>query len=731
MEFHPYEAFDNNKAQRKVWDWIKEVFKDEPGVAYYRYPIFYRNGKLNREPDILILHRELGLWVIECKGCYIDNIASIQGHEWRMNRWHSEIETPVAQAEDQMFAIKNKLTERRETRDSMALNFRVALPFVKRNEWESKGFDNFPSTQGVVLLAEDLKPKSFRDKLIEGAKENHQKIMTDEQWSNVKAVLGGTLPTKEPRLIPDGTLPDNPIRVIHAIESQLKVLDYQQQKIAFEIPEGSQRIRGLAGTGKTVLFAKRIAKMHARNPEWKLAFVFFTQALYEQILELISLYHREMTGEDPNWLNLKVLHAWGGKNREGFYRSLALKCGEKPKNVNDVTAELGRVSPGEAFEYICDCLEKKVDNIPVLYDAILIDEGQDLPPSFYRIARSTLSDPKRLYWAYDEAQGIGSLIVPRPITIFGLNADNTPVVDLGGNKLQDGTITPPIYDSGIAKAHNINRCYRTPKLLLMAAHSVNMGLFRQGGPLQGVTTKEEWEALGYEVLQGNFSTTSVKTRKPVTITRPDKTSPHPIDKKDFSAHHTVGSPLLIQTFPNEDNERDWIAQQVANDLKLGFNPWDILITGPTGNYESEYFEKLKEALNRHKVNSLIAGVDTSRDIFRMDGYVTMAPIFRAKGNEAWKVYACRFQYATQPLLWKQEKEIHKRNEAFVALTRARVWCVATGLESPIFNELQQVIQQSPNLVFPAFNKTAIERNNDENDDVGEGIQGELELFAAS
>lgn len=227
-----------------------------------------------------------------------------------------------------------------------------------------------------------------------------------------------------------------------------------------------------------------------------------------------------------------------------------------------------------------------------------------------------------------------------------------------------------------------------------------------------------------------LSNASVNAKKLIKITRPAETSPHPIDQEDFDAHNAIGSPLVIQTFTNEDNEQEWIAEQVENDLKLGFNPWDILITGPTGDDETQYFQRLKVSLSRCGVKSCIAGLDTQRDIFRMDGYVTIAPIFRAKGNEAWKVYACRFNYATQPLHWKKdEKEIHKRNEAFVALTRARVWCVATGLEAPIFDELRQAIQQYPNFVFPAFNKTTIERNNDENDDAEMATQSELDLSA--
>ncbi len=102
-------------------------------------------------------------------------------------------------------------------------------------------------------------------------------------------------------------------------------------------------------------------------------------------------------------------------------------------------------------------------------------------------------------------------------------------------------------------------------------------------------------------------------------------------------------------------------------------------------------------------------MEGNKSIFRQEGCVTISNIFRAKGNEAWKVYACRFDRATKPLKGIHETEMHKRNEAFVALTRARIWCVATGLESPIFAELQHAINQYPNLTFPAFNRNSLKR----------------------
>jgi superfamily I DNA and RNA helicase len=93
--------------------------------------------------------------------------------------------------------------------------------------------------------------------------------------------------------------------------------------------------------------------------------------------------------------------------------------------------------------------------------------------------------------------------------------------------------------------------------------------------------------------------------------------------------------------------------------------------------------------------------------------VTLANIFQAKGNEAWKVYAARFHMATRPLAWRGEEELHKRNQAFVALTRARLWCVATGLEGPVFEELRRAVAQAPELVFPAFNRRSLRRVTDE------------------
>lgn len=617
-----------------------------------------------------------------------------------MANWHREQETPLLQAEDGMFALRSRLEENRETRGLMKFRFRAFLPFVTEKEWTGRGFATSPALQGAVWLKETL--TTVKQRIEAGNEDNPQSRLDDQQWASVVAFLGGTLPNNPPRNIPTGTLPDNPLRVIHELESQFKFLDDKQQKVAFEIPPGPQRIRGLAGTGKTVLLAKKVAKMHAAHPEWKIAFVFFSRALYDQITGLITLYYREMTREDPNWDQVKVLHAWGAKERPGFYRTLALSSGIKPISAGQTPYR----SPSEAFNYVCEKLKDKVVDLPVLFDAIVIDEGQDLPPAFYQLAFNTLSNPRRLIWGYDEAQGIGSLIIPTAREMFG-----NIVPDVSG-----------AYEGGIYKSVILDCCYRTPRKLLMLAHAINMGLFREEGALQGITLQKEWKKVGYEVVEGDFKVASVSAGRDVTITRPQETSPHPIDREDFPLKDALGDILTTRTFSTEEDEQEWIANQVAEDVRLGFDYGDILITGPTGENEANkkgkgYFFNLQEKLKAKGVPSSICGVDTGSDVFRKDGHVTISGIFRAKGHEAWKTYVCRFQCATQPLTWKGENELHKRNEGFVALTRSRLWCVVTGLENqPVFSELERALENYPKMTFPAFNKASLKRQIDEEED---------------
>ncbi len=696
MHFYPNEPFDKNHGQHAVWKKLKDALGAGEGVAYYRYPVFSGRGSQRREPDILVVHRTLGVWILECKGCRIGQIADIRGHEWVMRDWYQEAMTPVAQADDQRFAVKN-LVERDRALRLLNIPFecRVVLPFVRKQEWAQAGWVANPAIRGVVWVAEDLQASAVREHFGEAA-ERRMPSLSDEAWHRLLGIFRGVAHDTDPRPVPTGTPHESPVRCIGAVEERLKVLDEKQERVANEVPEGPQRIRGLAGTGKTVLFARRAAQMHARHPDWDIAFVFYTRSLYQLVRELIMRRFREITGgEEPNWAKLQVWHAWGGHDVTGFYREACRRWGHRFMTFGAARLRLGNRSDNSEFAYVCEQLEQELQRPQPFLDAILIDEGQDLPPAFYRLAHAALRETKRLYWAYDEAQGIGSLTVPTAAEVFGRDRDGKPSIDLSGS-----------YPSGIRKAHNLESCYRTPATILVAAHAVNMGLLRVGGPLQGVSTQAEWQNLGYRVLSGDFSQSSVTAGASVTITREQRASRHPVDDLEGSSSE-CRPPLKVEICENERDIVQRVVSGVVRDIKEGLRPEDILVvtlpkTRPT-------VDDLSQALMAQGISVNVAGQQDNGRTFWQAGHVTVASIFRAKGNEAWKIYACGVHVAGEPDVLDAEEELRRRNQVYVALTRARIWCVALGRPGAVVDELAACINEAPRLTFRAFNRASLRR----------------------
>src|SRR5262245_2789021 len=219
--------------------------------------------------------------------------------------------------------------------------------------------------------------------------------------------------------------------------------------------------------------------------------------------------------------------------------------------ANEAKQRSGSGSPDVGFRYICDELEREAQQVPRLFDAVVIDEGQDLPAALSRLAYRALREPRRLYWAYDEAQGIGSLQVPTMRAVFG---------DADGPRLR-----------GFAAGGVLKRCYRTPQLLLLAAQAVNMGVFRAAGALQAITRADGWRRLGYEV-SGRF-----QRGETVELRRQEGLNVHLLDADPAFAAE-AGSPLRTEVFNSEEDEWGWVAWQVARDLNRGLDPTDVLIT---------------------------------------------------------------------------------------------------------------------------------------------------------
>ena len=86
---------------------------------------------------------------------------------------------------------------------------------------------------------------------------------------------------------------------LNALEETIANLDNRQSKAVIETVEGVQRIRGLAGSGKTIVLALKAAYLHAQHPDWKIAITFNTRSLKGQFKRLINTFYIEQTNDEP------------------------------------------------------------------------------------------------------------------------------------------------------------------------------------------------------------------------------------------------------------------------------------------------------------------------------------------------------------------------------------------------------------------------------------------------
>jgi superfamily I DNA and RNA helicase len=128
---------------------------------------------------------------------------------------------------------------------------------------------------------------------------------------------------------------------IKEIEKSIANLDLWQKRGSIEYVNGPQRIRGLAGSGKTVMLALKAAYLHVKRPDWKIAVTFNTRSLYQQFESFLTRFVFAQISDEPDWTKLKIMHAWGGSDRMGVYREFAEKTGASYRDFSSASRLFG------------------------------------------------------------------------------------------------------------------------------------------------------------------------------------------------------------------------------------------------------------------------------------------------------------------------------------------------------------------------------------------------------
>lgn len=497
---------------------------------------------------------------------------------------------------------------------------------------------------------------------------------------------------------------------LQKLEESIANLDRTQNEAVIETVDGVQRIRGLAGSGKTIILALKVAYLHAKNPDWKIAVTFNTRSLKEQFKRLIRTFTYEHINEEPNWEKIDIFHAWGTSSSDGIYFNL---CTEHNIEYIDFSGSKKLTAIyGQEFDTVCQKALGEIKKFIPKYDLIVIDEAQDFSKDFLQICYNILKKPKRLVYAYDELQSLNKKSMDAPENIFGIDEEGRPRVALKNENNQ------PKQDIILYK------CYRNSRETLTTAHALGFGVYRDQGLVQMFEQSTLWKDIGYKVIEGNL-----EENCEVTLARDEETSP-----KFLSNHSEIDDIIKFEIFNNNDEQVTYIAESikkniVEDELRLD----DIMIINTNPLTTKEVAGAFRQKLYDMGINSTLAGVSTSPDIFYTDDAITLTGIYRAKGNEAAMVYIINSQFC---FTGRPYELANKRNILFTAMTRSKAWVRVCGYGEDMKNlakEYEQVKKNDFQLKFIYPTKKDMEHmnivNRDKSPEVKNTIQkSEKNLF---
>lgn len=679
---------DNNPYDIEVWKFLTSRIERLNGYCAYKIPYLGANS-INDIPTFIVVTQEFGVLLIDL---IHDKLISVEddGRTWKttagisysrdliLELYSDEIETRFKRAAS--------LYSRKEKKPLVPINSILIFRENSHEELVSFGLDQ--------TCISKLAPSSY-DNIINENFTSNPWNGSDKQFDDILSLIEGTWDYRGAVTPIDVSVKPSTVNeyILRSLNRTFKQ-DNAQRKVSMQIPNGPQRIRGLAGTGKTVVLSLKAALTALRVPDFKILYLFNTQSLYNLIERQIGDYYAKESKASLPQGTIDIFHAWGGRTSgKGLYSKICEDYGVNPLTFRDVP------SGWDGLSYIYKHLDGLIGkNIKPIYDMVLIDEAQDFPNEVFEFVYKLTKEPKRIVVAYDDFQSLKSLRIREFDELFGKNDDGVP-------RFPPGTLTGS-YEGGIDKDFVLPNCYRNPRNVLMVAHGIALGIKRHGGVVDSVDRVADWEALGYQVNSPKGKT-EIKAGDKVEVERLDKNSTNLLEKIIQESGKLTDSLIQVEKLDSQDLEVNYIAEKIKYLIETqGVNPHDIfVITINTKN--SEIFLKLiRSKLNEFKIKSIMPGFVESARHFHEKNCVVLTTPFKAKGNEANVVFVANCETVTS------DSTFRKRNAFFVSATRSRGWCYITGVGEQmdkLIKEIVDIQNDIPKFIYTRPNDDLIAR----------------------
>lgn len=301
-----------NDAQGQLALALLEAYGDSADGFLYFEPCTCRSSAL--PPDAVLCTGDVGVLVIECKGYGIEDIQGVKaGSLLVKKRGRIGPENPIDQVRNAMFAIKGPVERHlRVANGGPLFSYLVTLPRITKAEWAFKRYaESFPSED--LLLGDELDSKALKAKIHATVKRGLEQTRRKKGASvgevqAIKIVFGDSDVINQHRVdtlgLPGGTLG----LTIAVNEGKDKFLSEDQKSLSNMRIGGFPRvIRGVAGSGKSVVLAIQAARYVAANmtdrglfsiEKREIGVVCFNRSLVPMLRRHVQRAYRQRTQED-------------------------------------------------------------------------------------------------------------------------------------------------------------------------------------------------------------------------------------------------------------------------------------------------------------------------------------------------------------------------------------------------------------------------------------------------
>lgn len=626
-----------NDAEARLLLAMILAYGDEPQAFLYVSPTRARARR--RPPDLVLCHPATGLLVVECKGHRLDEIEGIEAGFLKV-RYANRIEpvNVIRQSEDQLYDLQHEigglLPDRRQ---GPLLNALIAFPNIAEQEWRMRGYHELHPTD-LLLFAEELAdPQRLRAQIralvtATLALARQEQPLRPVHWEAIGKVFGNS-DVINPVRAPRATVAEQQLGgyLDDLLSSESYLSDEQKELVNLRVDGFPRLIRGVAGSGKTVVLAELVARYLQRRGNIPLPHVgvtCFNRTLVpflRQKIEVAWRGHGHTAAEPLPSLTTQHLNGLLWSLKAAGWPLQYIGVNQLPDATPRALAYRAQIA---AFAQV-----QPAHYHALCFDALFVDEAQDFEPAELALLSDlvkpdSVTGEKTLVLCYDDAQNLYGRT--RPVwREIGLN------VAIGD------------------RSRVMRRCFRNSRQTVELAFNVLLG---SHAPADLRVHTRQYADVGY-------------LREHNLVAEADGY---------FQVHFAErnGERPMVQSFATRHQEQAWIVGQLAHLIQEeAVRPEDILLIADQPRSVSldlpALLAQLQQRLPELAIHHAYGDRANKDDYLFTEHQLTIASVYSAKGYDAPIVFllgADLFPYTKEG-----------RAAFYVAATRAKYRLVITGL----------------------------------------------------